>query len=88
MREALLRDIRNACKDFEVVAFQELPGKLRIPAQHLAPVDPAGTPDVSHGFLFTANRRGHIPPTDLGRPDRETQEIRVPELSRECWRQE
>lgn len=37
---------RNACKDVEVVTFDELLGKLRLLAQHLAPVDPADVQDV------------------------------------------
>lgn len=37
---------RNACKDVEVVTFDELLGKLRLMAQHLAPPDPADIPDV------------------------------------------
>lgn len=37
---------RNACKDVEVVTFDELLGKLRLLAQHLAPADPANIPDI------------------------------------------
>lgn len=42
-----LISIRNACKDVEVVTFDELLGKLRMLAQHLAPVDPVDIPDIS-----------------------------------------
>lgn len=37
---------RNACKDVEVVTFDELLGKLRMLAQHLVPVDPVDIPDI------------------------------------------
>lgn len=37
---------RNACKDVEVVTFDELLGKLRLLAQHLTPSEPKPQPDV------------------------------------------
>lgn len=37
---------RNACKDVEVVTFDELLGKLRMLAQHLTPAAPADLPDI------------------------------------------
>ena len=37
---------RNACKDVEVVTFDELLGKLRMLAQHLAPANPIDVPDL------------------------------------------
>lgn len=37
---------RNACKDVEVVTFDELLGKLRLLAQHLTPAEPKPQPDV------------------------------------------
>ncbi|RJX74831.1 Shedu immune nuclease family protein [Pseudomonas sp. LS-2] len=37
---------RNACKDVEVVTFDELLGKLRMLAEHLAPAQTADIPDV------------------------------------------
>ncbi|MBJ2290572.1 DUF4263 domain-containing protein [Pseudomonas sp. MF5691] len=37
---------RNACKDVEVVTFDELLGKLQLLAQHLAPAEQTPAPDV------------------------------------------
>ena len=37
---------RNACKDVEVVTFDELLGKLQLLAQHLAPAEPKPAPNV------------------------------------------
>ncbi|WNZ81608.1 Shedu immune nuclease family protein [Pseudomonas sp. P108] len=37
---------RNACKDVEVITFDELLGKLHLLAKHLAPADPVPTSDV------------------------------------------
>ncbi|MCO7055672.1 Shedu immune nuclease family protein [Pseudomonas juntendi] len=37
---------RNACKDVEVVTFDELLGKLQLLAEHLTPAEPKPVPDV------------------------------------------